>query len=138
MKIQLTFLTAFIFFSSCNNDNESNEPCIGNQICTTERINITVSVVDLEGDPVILDDYYTFIDSRTRIEPDSSIQQVTEGVYPVASDANMDLIAYEGTTVVFVGVLEGENVIENTMVIEKDCCHISLLRGETELILELE
>ncbi|PTB95546.1 hypothetical protein C9994_11160, partial [Marivirga lumbricoides] len=100
MKIHLLFLTALIFFVSCDNDQGNDDPCIGNQICTTELKSITVSVLDQEGNPVALENYYTFIDSRTRIEPDSSLQQIDKGIYPVATDNDIDKIDFEGTTVV--------------------------------------
>lgn len=139
LRICFSFVwVVLILFASCSNDNETEQPCIGNQICTDILVTINLTIIDEEGNPVVLDEYYTFIDSRTRIDLDRSAQQIEDGVYPVATDNNIEEIAFEGTTVVFVGVLEGENVIENTMVIEKDCCHISLVRGETGLILELQ
>ncbi len=127
------FIISFLFIS-CKEKGES--PCAENIICTEEFIHITVTVENGEGNPVMLDNFYTFIDSRTRIELDRSDFQFEKGIYPVVTDANKDLIEFEGTNVVFVGELDGKNVVEHPMIISKDCCHIKLVKGETKIIKE--
>jgi len=92
-----------------------------------------LNIKDQAGVAVILDDYYTFLNSRSRFTANSGNQQA--GEYPVVTDADMELLAEEGTTLIFVGVINDKNVVEHQMMIGKDCCHIQLIEGETTVII---
>jgi hypothetical protein len=45
----------------------------------------------------------------------------------------MKVLDFEGNEIVFFGLIEGEIVVEHKMTIGKDCCHIQLVEGETEI-----
>ncbi|MBK6266225.1 hypothetical protein JKA74_14360 [Marivirga sp. S37H4] len=134
MKTWIFFLIPLIFLVSCKEEEEDN--CAESIVCSDVFISISVNIKDSDGEAVVLDEFYTFIDSRTKIELDRSDFQIEKGIYPVATDANEDLIDFEGTNVVFVGKMDGENVIEHPMIIGKDCCHIKLIQGEEEIIID--
>ncbi len=134
MRYLFIFITLFVFFSC---EKEEEQPCADNQICTDVFITVSIEVTDQNGDPVMLDNYYTFIDQRNRFDFTDSNYGFGEGVYVVATDNEMDEIDFGGTNVVFVGELGGVNVVEQPMILSKDCCHIELVQGETTIQIEL-
>ncbi|MGJ3234790.1 hypothetical protein [Marivirga sp.] len=134
----LYFLIAFsISLFSCEEENLSSDDCDSvSKICTEEFRSITLEIVDLEGEPVILDDFYTFLDSRKKFEFTLNEIQEGQGVYPVLTDAEMDEIDREGTTLIFVGEKDGKNLVEHQMVIGHDCCHVILIEGDDKIVIE--
>jgi hypothetical protein len=125
----------FLFFS-CKEEVAQTDcpPTIG---CTEVFVSVTLEVVDTDGEPVALDDYNTFIDSKNEFKIDKADSNPAEGIYPVASDAQMNLLSFEGTVLTFVGVIDDQNVVEHQMTIGKDCCHIQLLEGEEKIVVDL-
>ncbi len=131
----LILFFAFILFTSC--EKEEDNPCTDQLACTEIFVTLSVEVVDQDGEPVILDNYYTFIDQSNRFDFTDSSYNLGEGVYVIATDNERPEIDFGGTNVVFVGELNGKNVVEKSLVIGKDCCHIELLQGETNIQIEL-
>lgn len=118
---------------SCEDDVVNCEQTVA---CTEIFVSISVEITDTAGQPVALDHAYTFIDSRNKIEFQISDNNRTIGVYRVADDSHMDDFDFEGTTVIFVGEKNGKNIVEHQMVIGKDCCHILLIAGDDEIVIE--
>ena len=60
----------FLFFS-CKEEVAQTDcpPTIG---CTEVFVSVTLEVVDTDGEPVALDDYYTFIDSKNEFKIDNN------------------------------------------------------------------
>ncbi|WKV10682.1 hypothetical protein [Marivirga harenae] len=135
----LYYLVAIFSFSliSCEEDKLSSDDCESeNLICTEEFRTITLEIKDGNGNPVVLDDFYTFEDSRNKFEFDKNDFQVENGIYPVISDAELEELDKVGTVLIFVGEIDGRNVVEHQMVIGHDCCHVILIEGETEIQIE--
>ncbi len=130
----LTVFLVLILFTSCS--KEETNPCTAKFACA-EAVTLSVEVFDLNGEPVILDNYYTFIDQRNRFDFTDSSYNLGEGVYVIATDNQKPQIDFNGTNVVFVGELNGVNVIEQPFILGKDCCHINLVQGETTIQIEL-
>jgi hypothetical protein len=127
-KISLILMVLFaLVASSCKEDDQQNCAAVG---CTEEFRTITLTVTDQNGEPVIFDDYYTFIDSRNRFKIERDTSFLEAGIYPVASDAELNQLSFDGTILTFVGDIDNQNVVEHQMLIGKDCCHISLISGE--------
>jgi len=121
---------------SCNDETNSDKLDCSSISCTFELRSIVLEITDAKGGAVILDDYHSFIGSRTKFKIDKSSDSRFQAFYPVATDSNMDLLEAEGTIVIFVGIIDGKNVVEHQMLIGKDCCHIQLIEGATEIVVE--
>ncbi|RUA30425.1 MAG: hypothetical protein DSY77_14220 [Bacteroidetes bacterium] len=110
--------------------------CDGNLFCTKEFRTISLEITNQEGNPIVLDDFYTFYDSRKKFEYELNDIQKRQGIYPVLTDAEMDEVEKEGTTLIFVGEKDGRNIVEHQMVIGHDCCHVILIEGESKIVIE--
>jgi hypothetical protein len=120
-----------LFFSACQEEGSDN--CEEPVSCTEIFVTIDLEITNQDQEAVPLDNAYTFIDSRNKIELEITDQMRTSGIYPVATDSNISEFDFEGTTVIFVGEKDGKNLVEHQLVIGKDCCHIQLVEGETEI-----
>jgi hypothetical protein len=129
-------LFTFTFFS-CEDENVNDDDCnLEARICTEEFRTVSLEITTPDGDPVILDDFYTFLDSRTKFEFELDEFQQGTGRYPVITDQELEELDREGTTLIFVGEKDGSNLVEHQMVIGHDCCHVILIEGEEEIIIE--
>ncbi|WP_299798968.1 hypothetical protein [uncultured Maribacter sp.] len=138
-KIIVVFLS--IFLVACNNNDDAEQQDCSEAICTLNFVTITVSVKDALGEPVVLDSYEV-IDNATRedlaadFNGDEYQYLKEQGFYPILSDANR--VQYQNTTatLTFKGIIDNEEVINETYEVAADCCHVNLISGNTEIILE--
>lgn len=138
------FLILFCFISmtaSCQKQTSKTqdsmrEPCDPTIICTMEFKIIGLEVRDKSGEAVSLDDFYTEIEGEKVVIPDD-VYQMTNGMYPVATDGQMKDLDFEGNKVFFIGFQNGKRVVKHEMTIGKDCCHIQLLKGEKSIVISL-
>lgn len=139
MKISCLRIFLLLFslsFFSCEEDKLNSSECDGNLFCTKEFRTISLEITNQEGNPIVLDDFYTFYDSRKKFEYELNDIQKGQGIYPVLTDAEMDEVEKEGTTLIFVGEKDGRNIVEHQMVIGHDCCHVILIEGESKIVIE--
>ncbi len=116
--------------------NDQN-PCDPGMMCTMEFRVLHLNVVDNDGTPVELDEYYTeFEDFRYTTERNEF--QKKEGFYPVSDDGSMNKLSFTGEFGKFVGLKNGEKVVEQTLKIGKDCCHVLLMEGDKKLVVDLD
>lgn len=132
-------LIMFCFFSmaaTCQEQKKSpkDNPCDPSIMCTMEFKIIDLQIDDESGEAVLLDEFYSEIDGE-KVEIPDDVHQLKTGVYPVATDSEMPQLQFEGTKMVFFGLIDGEVVVEHKMVIGKDCCHIQLIEGEQKITL---
>ncbi|WP_375578827.1 hypothetical protein ABWH96_17655 [Marivirga tractuosa] len=135
LQVLLAFM-ALTFFS-CEEDAVNNDDCnLESRICTEEFRLILLEITTPQGEPVVLDDFYTFLDSRKKFEFDLDDFQLGSGTYPVITDAELEELNREGTTFIFVGEKDGKNLVEHQMVIGHDCCHVQLIEGDNKIVIE--
>ena len=138
-KITLVFLS--IFLVACNNNDDAEQQDCSETICTLNFVTITVSVKDALGEAIALDSYVV-IDNATREDLAADLngeeyQYLKEqGFYPIISDANRVQYQNSTATLTFKGVIDNEEIINETYEVGADCCHVSLISGNTEIILE--
>ena len=132
-KIHLLFLCLTFGLMACEEDKTECE----NVGCTEEFRTITLELTDQNGEAVLLDDYHTYLDQYNLFTIDKAVNSGFPQFYPVFSDAQMDLLDFEGKVFIFVGFIDGEVVIEQAFEVAKDCCHIQLIRGETKAQIEV-
>lgn len=132
----LLFSIIAVALFSCEDDQMDASNCnLSNIICTEEFKTITLEITNQNGEAVMLDEFYTFIDSRNKIDTLSN-DGFKNGVYPVVTDSQEKEFQEENTIVIFVGVKDGRNLVEHEMVIKSDCCHIGLVEGDTSITIE--
>ena len=126
-------LFAFLLFE-CDEDNSTD---CESAICTEEFRSIVVSVKHASNNTAyVLTDYKV-----TRL---SDIKDITitddnlidnNGYYLITNDLKLDLFKFRNTEVEFKGYLNDVLVIQKRLTITSDCCHISLIEGDTEFFL---
>lgn len=136
--LKLAFALLALSLFSCENESLDSDDCdFDTALCTLEFRTISLEIFTTEGNPVTLDYFYTFYDSRKKFEYTLDDPQVGTGIYPVITDAEIDEIEKDGATLIFVGEKDGVNVVEHQMVIGHDCCHVFLIQGEDKIVIEL-
>ena len=138
-KIIVAFLSLILV--ACNDNDDAEQQDCTEAICTLNFVTITVSVKDASGEPVSLDSYEV-IDNETGenlaadFNGDEYQYLKEQGFYPILSDANRIQYQNSTATLTFKGVIDNEEVINETYKVTADCCHVNLISGNTEIILE--
>ena len=128
-----TVLFAFLLFE-CDDDNSTN---CGSAVCTDVFMSITVSVKHASNNTAyVLTDYKVFrlSDNLDITITDNNLTD-NNGYYQITNDSKRDLFKFKNTEVEFKGYLNDVLVIQKRFTITSDCCHISLVEGETEFLL---
>lgn len=133
-NMKYTFLILLVMVVvSCDDDNNQN--CSGNLVCTEEFRTVLIDVVDGDGAAITLDSFTaTNLDTNTSIDLQSF--QGIDG-YPIADDSMLNEIPREGQQIEFVGILNGEQVAKETFLVGHDCCHVIVLEGNTTIEISL-
>ncbi|PPL02207.1 hypothetical protein [Parapedobacter indicus] len=135
--ILLTFIAAAL---SCDK-TESTRDC-GSVACTEVFMSVGVKVTDTEGNPVALDriQITRLPDNEdfTREYDDETWDIFTQqGSYPIADDSDGNrLPLHTDIKLNFRGYIGSREVVNADYVVAFDCCHISLVSGNTELVVE--
>lgn len=138
-KLFLVFLSLFLV--ACNDKNDTELQDCSMTACTLNFVIITVSVKDTSDNVVVLDSY-EIIDEVTGedISVDFNNEEYQyfkeQGIYPVLSDAYRTRYQNSTATLTFKGYVANEEVINEAYEVGADCCHISLISGNTEIVLE--
>mgnify|MGYP001098310048 CR=1 FL=1 len=136
-KVITTVLFIFsVIFISC--DVEEDESC-NSVACTEQFVTITVFIIDQGQNPVVLDRFEVINlrnQSNITIPLSSSgfllVQQ--NGLYPLVNDSGID--GNQRQNLQFKGFINGIEVINENYTVEADCCHVNLVSGNLELILD--
>ncbi len=125
----VVLLGMILTIQGCSEDSQPLE-CKADIGCTEVFVTFTYGPTDNQGSAVILDSYYSQnLDNGqtyTFVEEDN---QLTEGLYTVITDAQMDQLSSTGTSIRFVGLKNNAIVLEQDFVIGHDCCHIVPIQG---------
>lgn len=125
----LLFSILTLAISSCIKTDECKDV-----VCTEVFKSITIKIIDSQNLPVLLDSYKTIKDSNneTFTIADSFSG---DGIYTIIDDSHKHKTATSGSTFIFEGTKNNVVVVSEEFVITKDCCHISLKSGKTEISL---
>lgn len=145
MKTYQIILCFLLALPGCNEKNSNLQPCScsGTEVCTDQFVSVGIAIKDKNGKPYQLDSYQIkrvstgqlfvpFHGSQTGYD---SIAKAS-GNYILAADTNIKNIQKCGEDFLFTGIKNNKTVIENTYTIGHDCCHVKLLKGVTDIILE--
>lgn len=136
-KIIVAFLSLILV--ACNNNDDAEQQDCSEAICTHNFVTITVSVKDEAGDAVVLDSFEV-IDTATgeNLAKDISAEEYhnDQGIYPLISDAHRIQYQNKTTTLTFKGYINDELVVNQEFEVGADCCHVSLITGNREIVLD--
>jgi hypothetical protein len=119
-----------LFMADCVSDNPIN---CDFAICT-EEFRMIMILVKHQGDnsPFLLTSYkVTRVSDNSDITiPDDNLSD-NDGVYPVTNDSKRANYKDKNVVVEFKGYINDLVVLQKRLTITADCCHISLVDGET-------
>ncbi len=139
MKYLFGLITLLLVLSCNNKSDEDALDCL-NVACTEEYRTITISVKDKEGKPVVLDEIKVVIlPNGEDITPDITSSEYEwmgeNGVYPLFSDKYVMKYRNKKVDLNLKGYVDGDVVVDSDYTVGADCCHILLIEGETDLVL---
>jgi hypothetical protein len=139
MKKQVFLLSLIsIFLTSCLGQKEVS---CENLICTQEFRSIPVKFVDTDGKPVAVTDFKA-VNIRTKKVLSQDRDQnfpTTEGVYTVASDANLKDLSVEGDIIMVSAkstLTQAKEEAEFKIVGGVCSCHVHKVSGPDEIVFD--
>ena len=134
-------LFSFSIVASCNDKDENTLQDCTMVSCTQNFVTLTVSAKDASGAAILLDSYEVIdVDSGKNLTDDFNDEEnqylKEQGLYPILSDANRVKYQNSTATLTFKGYISNEEVINEEFVVGADCCHVSLISGNTEIIID--
>ncbi|MDW3192410.1 MAG: hypothetical protein R8G66_08595 [Cytophagales bacterium] len=122
--------------SSCNEEIGAPDPCPDEIVCQLFYSVIRVSVVDEDGEPVILDETeLRDLDSGEVLAVDQTVEP--EIGYVIAADYMTDFLPREGHCLQLTGYINGQLALQYSFLVGHDCCHVVLLAGPSTLTLTI-
>lgn len=131
--VLFSVLIAFLFFK-CDDDNKIN---CSFALCTEEFRSIVISIKHKsDNSAFVLSEYKVFrsSDSKDITIADNNLSD-NNGYYQITNDLKLDLFKFKDTEVEFQGFVNNSLVVQKQFIITSDCCHISLVSGETDFLL---
>lgn len=115
-------------------DNKLDSSCL-DVICTQEFRQIELSVVDANGNPVMLDSYYTEDAVGNKLPAHLYEYNSYTKSYVVFNDSWMNGNTNKSITAHFVGIKNNTRVVYETYKFTSDCCHITKVSGKDRVVL---
>ena len=133
MLLSVAITALFLQAHSCNHHGHSE--CARDIICTEIFASVMVTVKDTNGNPVVLDEYYTIREKTgEKISRPGSIPE--NGMYVVVDDNFIGELkkSYEGFR--FIGKKNGVEVVNEIYEVQGDCCHVNKRSGKETVIIQ--
>ncbi len=134
-KIPIKIIILVSLFSIMCSDNDSDRFSCDSAICTEEFRSIILTIKhSSKNTPYVLTDYKVLrvLDNKEITIPQDSYE-TSNGYYPVANDSQKEMFRFKHVELVFKGYLNNDLVVQRRFTVTADCCHISLLEGETSI-----
>jgi hypothetical protein len=126
----LSFFLLAILLANCDSDKKSD---CSNIFCSQEFRIITVLIRHAsDSTAFILTDYKVF-----RVSDNKDLTLVNNtfpenaGYYPLVDDSDFKLLRNINTEIEFQGYSGNNQVVKKRFVVTADCCHVSLVTGES-------
>jgi hypothetical protein len=110
-------------------------------LCTTEYRMLTVTIRDLQSNPVILSNYFVRKTSTGEIidfsQEDPYMDSINrmQGIYLLCTDGKMSMTSRQGTEFEFHGMMDTAEIVYEKYLIGNDECHVLILSGKTEIFI---
>jgi hypothetical protein len=106
-------------------------------LCTMEFRMLTVTIKDKAGNFYKADKVETYTPTGKMIFSQSSPSFLPDSSYVVIDDNNMKDLTKNVNTILDFKIYKGNAVVKKVQyVVTADCCHISKVSGDTEIIVE--
>jgi hypothetical protein len=132
------FIFSLIILSAslldCDSDVKSD---CGLTLCTMEYRMIMVSVKrSSDNSPVVLSDFKVFrvSDNKDITKTDNNLTD-NLGFYPLVNDSDTDWLRNKNVEIEFQGYLNNSLQITRRFIVTADCCHVSLVSGESTVFI---
>lgn len=128
----LILLCSVIFLSRCKEDKPV--------ICTEQFETIPVEIKNAANIPVALDSFKVIrlsdnTDITVKFDPNDFKLMQKSGSYPITNDSYQDQLFNENVEVVFTGIKESKIIVNQKYTISADQCHVKLITGDRNIIL---
>lgn len=119
----------------CGSDNNKDAKDCSEAICTDVYVSIPVTVLYEDGSPVILDSYEVreLETGRVRNVPNWGTDSHT---YTIATDGDREDFYNKKVKLQLIGKIAGKIILQENYTVTADCCHISLLEGNKEVVIK--
>ena len=113
-------------------DEEYRDNC-DSAVCTEIFVSVVLEIKNnADQSPYLLTDYKVILTSdNSDITPASDSYSKSQGYYVIANDMKRELFEFKNVKVEFKGYKNNDLVIQRQFTITADCCHISLVEGNT-------
>ncbi len=128
MKYHFLIFAALALLTSCSDEETGPDGCPSFNICSTEFKSISIELVDLQGKPYLLDEYYIKnVSTGEKLIPkypnmDSAPKEL--GFYHILDDNDTRETTKSGVDFQFTGLKAGTIKFQKTIKIAHDCCHV--------------
>lgn len=139
MKKNILILALPFFLLGCKSDDIKS--ACSDTFCTEEFVTIAISIKDQTDSPVSLD-YFEIvnINNNQDLTRDVSASELDimrqNGIYPLFGDEHVNLHKNQELDIQFRGFIDNQLIINQNYIVGIDCCHVALISGSTELVIE--
>tara|TARA_R110002049_G_scaffold117658_1_gene271237 strand:+ start:666 stop:1094 length:429 start_codon:yes stop_codon:yes gene_type:complete len=139
MKLFVGLLTVLLALNCSDNGTDDKPNCL-DTICTEEYRTITISVKDKDGVAMALDNFMVVDlsngDDITLDASSSEYEWMTEnGIYPLFSDKYVSKYRNKKLEINFQGYVGDKLLVDSDYTVGADCCHVTLIEGETNIVI---
>lgn len=125
-----------VFFVQCNKG--INSCTCKSDICTEVYITLGLKIKDQYSNPVILDSFKTIkVDNQKVLDLSFSVPEIQEGYYPFISDSHLEKNKLCSEDYVFKGWIKDSLVVEKTIPVKNNCCHVEFATPQSDIIIQL-
>lgn len=125
---------------NCSDSDTDDTSNCTDVFCTEEFRTITISVKDKDGAAVALDHYNVVVlsdgEDITLNASSSEYEWMTKnGSYPLFSDKYVTKYRNKEIEINFQGFIDDELLVDSDYTVGADCCHVTLVEGETDIVI---
>lgn len=136
MKRLWAMILTGMLFIQCN--KEKNACSCKNDVCTEVFVTLSVNIKDQNLQPVRLDSFQTVkVSNQNIIHLDPLISNLQKGEYAFISDAQLEKNNLCSEYYTFQGWIRDSLVVEKTIPIINNCCHVEFTSPQEDIIINL-
>ncbi len=140
MKSFIVITFVLLALNCSDNDTDDASNC-SDVFCTQEFRTITVSVKDRDGVAVALDKFKVLVlaggeDITLNTANGEYDGMIKNGTYPLFSDKYSMEYRNKELEVNFKGYIGNSLVVDSHYTVGADCCHVTLIEGETAIVID--
>jgi len=133
-------LIHLLFLLCCFSCTKNNSDCF-NTPCTEEFRTIVVNIKNENGAPIALNSFEvlivkTKIDITRKVNENEFEMMQESGTYPLFGDEYSRDYQNDEVRINFKGFIHNQEIVNADFTVGADCCHVNLIEGTTEIIID--